>query len=216
MDSDHDRFLENNVDLPQTFFTCGYSIENYLFDEGVVLTGIKKHLQLNPADDLCGNIEQAFQEDRKLFEVRSPTILAYAIALKADGQYPILDNVAFNQLFDSIKLDLKRKQVKCAELLRCAEVESLALGVVLQYSRQLRNTHPDKFIRGKLVAQFVRTFCVRLEKKFNDTPKLNGKPLKPRIQLSKRNLISVFVDFVQIPQRLSDFLDEMESTLVAI
>lgn len=64
-----------------------------------------------------------------------------------------------------------------------------------------------------LIAQFVVNFCRRLAKRFGAKKKLNGKPLKAKIEFGKKNLVSVFVDFVEAPDRLSAFFGEMAGVL---
>lgn len=39
VDSDHDRFLGEDEYPAQTFSTCGYAVENYIYDRDVVLAG---------------------------------------------------------------------------------------------------------------------------------------------------------------------------------
>lgn len=56
VDSDHDRFLGADNYPAQTFSTCGYSVENYIYNADTVLSGIKKHFLLNKADELCEEI----------------------------------------------------------------------------------------------------------------------------------------------------------------
>lgn len=213
VDSDHDRFLGEDNYPEQTFSTCGYAIENYIYDPEVVLAGIKKYFQLNFADELCAKIRTAFELDCREFETRSKLIMSYAIALRVNDQNPSLDKVDLNSIFKLEDDGLKRRKIDCASLLASAEVEALPSAEVFKHVRLLKDTHPSTSFRGKLVAQFVVNFCRRLSKRFAAKRKINGKPLKAKIEFGKKNLISAFVDFVEVPDRLSDFFEKMEEAL---
>lgn len=213
VDSDHDRFLGEDKYPSQTFSTCGYAIENYVYDPEVVLAGIKKYFQLNMADELCGEIRAAFERDRQVFEARTKSVMSYVVALRANDYSPSLDKIDLNSLFKLEDQGLKRRKIDCADLLAKAEVEALPSADVIRHARLLRDTHPNLCFRGKLVAQFVVNFCRRLTKRFATKKKLNGKPLKAKIEFGKKNFVSTFVDFVELPDRLSDFFEEMEEAL---
>lgn len=213
IDSDHDRFLGEDKYPEQTFSTCGYAIENYFYDPEVVYAGIKKHFQLNLADELWGDIRAAFERDRQTFELRAKSFMSYVVALRINDQNPSLDKVDLNSIFKLEDDGLKRREIDCADLLANAEVEALPLVEVLKHARLLRDTDPSLCFRGKLVAQFVVNFCRRLGRRFTTRKKLNGKPLKAKIEFGKKNLVSAFVDFVDEPERLSEFFQEMEKAL---
>lgn len=213
LDSDHDKFLKEAEYPTQTFSTCGYSVENYIYDNTVILEGIKKHFQLNPSDELVDDIRDALQTDQLTFEARTRFVMSYVVALRAEDQSPNLENIGLHDIFFLSDDGLSRKKLICASLLEKAGVPAVPASAVFQYGRQQQSLDPNEFFRGKIVAQFVLNFCKRLAKRFADKPKLNGKPLKPKIEFSKRNLVSIFVDFVETPQRLSDFLDEMGAVM---
>ncbi len=213
VDTDHDRYLKQEEYPAQTFSTCGYAVENYIYDTEVIIAGINKYFQLNPADELCEEIRRAFEEDRGVFEARARSIMSYVVALRVNDQSPSLEKVNLNSIFKLEDDGLKRRRINCTDLLGAAEVEALPAAEVFKYARLLRDTHPNIFFRGKLVAQFVLNFSRRLAKRFGDRQKINGKPLRAKIDFSKNNLVSTFVDFVSEPNRLSMFFDEMEKTL---
>ncbi|MEM9009124.1 MAG: DUF4435 domain-containing protein [Cyanobacteria bacterium P01_F01_bin.86] len=215
VDSDHDRFIGEDTYPDQVFSTCGYAVENYLYDAAVVLGGIWKHFQLNPADELRSAIERAFERDRSIFERRSTSLMAYAIALRADNQSPKLDLVDLHEIFAFKNNELTIKKLRCAELLASAEVSGVSRSSYFEYLRLCRSLNPCIYIRGKLIAQFILHFCKKLENRFSNYTKLNGMPLKSKIEFGKKNIISGFLDFVEMPQRLSDFLDEMETVLAS-
>lgn len=213
IDSDHDRFVGED-DYPAQFFsTCGYSVENYIYDKSVVAAGIKKFFLLNKSDGLCEDIEAALENDRLVFESRSKYIMSYAIALRANDQNPKLEKLGIKSLFDFEGHCLKSKNLDCRELLSTVEAEPLPRSEFVRYTRLLKDYDPNVCIRGKLVAQFVLQFCRGLEKRFASTPKLNGKPLKTRVEFSKANIVSLFADFVELPPRLSGFFDNMDVVL---
>ena len=213
VDSDHDCFVGVAGYPAHTFSTCGYSVENYLYDTEVVLSGIKKHFQLNPADELCDEVRAAFEGDRQVFEARAKSLMSYVVALRANDQSPKLDKVDLNAVFELQDDGLSPRNIDCVALLAAAEVDPLPSNEVLQHARLLRHCHPNSYIRGKLVAQFVVNFCRRIAKRFADKHKLNGRPLKAKIEFGKNNFVSVFVDFVDVPHRLRDFFEEMEEVL---
>lgn len=213
LDSDHDRFLKEDEYPTQTFSTCGYSVENYVYDRNVIIAGIKKHFQLNPSDELIDDIRDALEADQLTFEARTRFVMSYVVALRARDQSPDLEGIGLHEIFCLSDNGLSRKNLTCATLLEKAGVAAVPATFVFQYARQQQSFDPNQFFRGKFVAQFVLDFCKRLAKRFADKPKLNGKPLKPKIEFSKRNLVSSFVDFVETPQRLSNFLDEMDAVI---
>lgn len=213
LDSDHDRFLEEDEYPTHTFSTCGYSVENYIYDSAVILAGIEKHFQLNPSDELVDDIRDALEADKLTFEARTRFVMSYVVALRAEDQTPDLEGIGLHDIFCLSDVGLSHKKLSCAALLEKAGVTAVPATVACKYARQLQSFDPNHFFRGKLVSQFVLNFCKRLAKRFADKAKLNGKPLKPKIEFSKRNLVSTFVDFVETPTRLSDFLDEMDVVL---
>lgn len=213
IDSDHDRFLEENKYPAQTFSTCGYAIENYIYDHQVLIAGIKKHFQLNSADELCKDIRQALEFDCQVFERRAMSIMSYAVALRVNDKNPNLENIHLNSIFHLEDGGLKVRKIDCTGLLATAEAEPLDANEVLRHARLLRNTHPNEYVRGKLAAQFMINFCRRLAKRFAHKKKLNGKPLKSKIEFGKNNLISNFIDFVEMPDRLLEFFTEMDAIL---
>lgn len=215
IDSDHDRFLGQDDYPAQTFSTCGYAVENYIYEPDVILRGIRKHFQLNAADELCEEVQNALERDRFVFELRVRTIMSYSVALRANDQCPDLDKVDLNSIFELNDDGLKRRNVDCAALITAGDVAPLTSAEIYRHARLLRNTNPNVFFRGKLVAQFVVNFCRRLSKRFRSKQKLNGKPLKAKIEFGKNNLISAFVDFVEAPDRLLEFFDEMDEALSA-
>jgi hypothetical protein len=215
IDADHDRFLGQDDYPAQTFSTCGYAVENYIYDPEVILKGIRKHFQLNPADELCAEVQNALERDRDVFEVRARTIMSYSVALRTNDQSPDLDKVDLNSIFELNDDGLKRRKIDCAALLAAGGVAPLTSAEIYKHARLLRNANPNVFFRGKLVSQFVVNFCRRLAKRFRSKQKLNGKPLKAKIEFGKNNLISAFVDFVEAPDRLLEFFEEMEAALGA-
>lgn len=216
VDSDHDRFLGEHDYPPHFFSTCGYAVENYIYDSEVVLTGIKKYFHLNSADQLCNDIRAAFEIDRQVFEDRAKSIMSYVVALRVSDQHPSLDKVDLNLIFRLENSGLKRRRIDCAGLLAAIEVEALVTSEVFRHARQLRDTDPNVYLRGKLVAQFVVNFCRRLPKRFTSKQKLNGKQLKAKIEFGKHNIVSAFADFVEPPERLLDFFEEMDEVLKTV
>ena len=216
VDSDHDAFLKKVRCPDNTFFTCGYAVENYFLDSSVVLSGIRKHFRLSQSDELFEDIRKEFETDLKLFEARAKSFMAYVIALRVNGQNPSLDEVDFHSIFVLVDGKMRRKSIDCTELLEAAKVSHLDTAEVFRHARNLRNVQPFIFVRGKLVAQFILQFCRKLEKRFESREKLNGMPLKSDFDFGRKNLISVFVDFVKPPIPLVKFFDEMEITLDAV
>lgn len=210
IDADHDRLIGIEEDLENTFVTCGYAIENYIYDQGVVLSAIDRHYQLNSADDLRGEISHCLHADRQIFEARASTVMSYLLALRRSNQDPNLDRVNFNVFFSYQDGSLIKKNVSCSEVVEWMNVDRVEAGRLLGIMREAQLMDKNILFRGKILAQFIISFFRNLPKRFEGREKLNGKPLKSKTDLGKGNFIASFLDFTDCPDRLSDFFDLME------
>lgn len=210
IDADHDRLIGIDEDLENTFVTCGYAVENYIYDDNVVLPAIDRLYQLNNADDLRGEISRCWHADCHVFEVRASTVMSYLLALRRSNQDPNLDRVNFNAFFAYQDGVLEKKTVSCNDLVEWMNVDRVEIRLLLETMRETQRLEKNAFFRGKMLAQFIISFFRNLPKRFDGREKLNGKPLKPKTDLGKANFIASFLDFTDCPDRLTDFFDTME------
>jgi hypothetical protein len=213
LDADHDRFIGADEYPSQTFSTCGYAVENYIYDSDVVMSGVKKYFSLNGSDPLFDEIRDAFERDIRIFEEQSKSVMSYVIALRANDCDPNLDDINLHMICNLEDSGLKSKNRVCGRLLEAAGVDAIHYSEFAKYFRVVRTFHPHIFIRGKLVSQFVVNFCKRLSARFSDRSKINGKPLKAKVEFGKKNCVSLFADFVVEPDRLSAFFASMDEVL---
>ncbi|MEO9827642.1 MAG: DUF4435 domain-containing protein [Paracoccaceae bacterium] len=215
VDTDHDCLIGRDIYPAQTFSTCGYSIENYFYDSDTVFAGIMRHFRLNPADDLCKEIRTAFEHDRSLFERRSTPIMSYAVALRINDQDPKLDNFGLHALFDLHSSGIRKKPQDFNIFLRAVQATTLPRCELFRVRRLLKGRDPNEFFRGKFVASFVLNFCRKLAKRFENKPKLNGKPLKASMEFGGNSLVNAFIDYIDMPERLSSFFDTIDVKIQA-
>ncbi|MEP3113528.1 DUF4435 domain-containing protein [Nisaea sp.] len=210
IDTDHDKILGID-DYPENFFsTCGYSVENYFFDEEIIMSGIKKYFQINPSDEILTEISNLLKSDRNTFEGRFMAIMAFAVELRKKDHSPELKNLKFNTFFEYKNLSLKKKNVQCEHLLHQTKINLEDEFSVWRSTRDVRKMDTRTVIRGKYCTQFILNFIRHLPEKFQNREKSNGKPLKQKVELGNNNLISLFAEFVELPERLSTFMDKME------
>ncbi len=214
LDSDHDRFIGASNYPEQTFNTCGYSVESYLYCEKTCLAAIKKCYQLRDNDPLLNEVEKRIESDFHKFEKRALSVMAYVVALRKDDQVLSLDGLTFSHMFEFSESGLNRKQLRCDPALEAVQAQSkLCLPNFLVALRELKGHCPSQIIRGKLVAQFVLHLIKGIPSFFKDQTKLNGKPLKPRVELGKRNIMYVVSGEINTPPRLEEFLDKIDASL---
>lgn len=213
VDSDHDKFVGVNNDGENTFITCGYSIENYILDESVIIEGVLKYFQFNRADPLINEVRRCLKIDVDVFQKRTFSVMIYAVALREMDISPDLDAITLRDLFAVVDGELQQSHVDCADLLRKAGVSEISTVEYRMTWRRLRYSDWNCVVRGKLTAQFVLNFCRNLQKRLSRKSKINGKPVRAKIDFSKRNLVSIFSEFIEEPVRLRSFLDEMIDAL---
>ena len=214
VDSDHDQFIGASDYPEQTFNTCGYSVENYLHCENTCVAAIKRCYQLRDTDPLVQQIEARVASDFQVFEKRAITVMAYVVALRKDDQILSLDNFPFANMFEFNSSGLNTKKVECDPALEAIEAQTkVSSKDFLATLRELRRQDPVPIIRGKLVAQFVLHLIKGIPSFFKGQNKINGKPLKSKVDLGKKNVLHVVSDHIAIPQRFEEFLAEIGASL---
>lgn len=214
IDSDHDEFI-GTADYPeQAFNTCGYSVENYLQCTETCTAAIKKCYQLRDSDPLVQHVEARVSSDFKTFEKRASSIMTYVVALRRNDQVLSLDDLHFSDVFEFTELGLSKKKIDCEKL--CSSVGAgveLGFGDFLSTLRELGDNKPTEIIRGKLVAQFILHLIKGVPSFFKGQTKLNGRELKSRVDLGKKNILHVVSEFIEIPPRFDEFIDGIEVSL---
>jgi hypothetical protein len=214
VDSDHDRFIGEAEYPNQTFNTCGYSVENYLQDVDVCVSAIRHCYQLRDSDPLVPAVIARVNADFRLFERRASTLMAYAVGLRMEDQILSLDELKFSSVFDFTESGLRKKPMVCNEMLTNVEAQSkLSSNAFKTQLRKLKKQAPSNVIRGKMVAQFVLHLIKCVPGFFKGQTKLNGKPLKSRIEIGKKNILHVVSEFIAIPPRFDAFVNQIEAQI---
>lgn len=131
-----------------------------------------------------------------------------------EDQILSLDELKFSSVFEFTESGLRKKTVVCNELLTDVEAQSkLSLDALKTLLRNLKKEAPSHVIRGKLVAQFVLHLIKCVPNFLKGQTKLNGKPLKSRVELGKKNILHVVSEHIVIPPRFDAFVDEIEALI---
>lgn len=214
VDSDHDRFIEQGEYPEQMFNTCGYSIENYCFDKQALRDVARKCYQLNINDpiyvDLAVKIDDAFAT----FCDATRPIMSYVVGLRSQDQALNMDGLHFSDLFEFREEGLVSKELSIKYLLqKIGSTGSLSPKEFEEFQENLAEEEIEAICRGKLISQFLLNFLKSVPTQFANRSKFNGKPLKSKLEIGKKNLILTFGNFIDIPPRLKEFLERLRSSL---
>lgn len=214
VDTDHDRYISQAEYPAQTFNTCGYSVENYCFDKQALRSVARKCYQLNLDDpiyvDLEGKIDAAFE----VFCTVTRPVMSYVVGLRRQDQILDMDQLHFVDLFELEEAGLISKDVDIGKLAeKMGSPNLLSDAEFKDCEKDLISEKVAVFCRGKLVSQFLLNFLKSIPKLFAGIDRLNGKPLKSKIEVGRKNLILIFAEFIDVPARLRTFLEQIASEL---
>lgn len=214
VDTDHDRYIKQAKYPFQTFNTCGYSVENYCFDEHALRSVARKCYQLNLNDPIYIDLEEKIGAAFEVFCTTARPIMSCIIGLRMEDQSLDMDQVHFKDLFEFTDMGLIAKEFDINVLSKKMGSPKLLTKAELNSCEQdLSNEKIVVFCRGKLISQFLLNFLKSIPKLFDGLVRLNGKPLRLKIEISKKNLILIFAEFISVPVRLKTFLEQVASDL---
>ena len=207
VDTDHDIYLGLDEYPVNTFNTCGYSIESYVYEESIVREVVKRNFSVSAGDPLLEDIMDSFRRDREVFEGCVAVLMLWAICLRKKDINIELKKVNFSDIFRIKVNGLEVLDYSCRDLLRkvnskhavtadeLGEIE----GVVVDHSL-------SKYVRGKLLLQFLTAFFNIIDERFRGREKINGFPLKKKVDFGKKSTLFHCASFVECPERLESFL----------
>lgn len=214
IDSDHDRYIGIEKYPENVFATAGYSIESYAFDFKGIIRLVRKHFQLNESDPVLQEIGGRIEIDMLNFAKGARRVMAYAICLRSKDEDIEMDKLHFVDFFEFRDGRLVNKKVDCRVCL-----DSLNCNLKLSYSevsrciRSIRRDATELVVRGKLILQFIVSLFKQISRDYDKAIKLNGKPLRMKMELNSRNFMLQFAEVVDPPESVLNSLSVIRAAV---
>jgi hypothetical protein len=209
VDADHDRYLDIE-EYPDNFFvTCGYSIENYFFDRELIIEISRLCYNIQESDPILKYISNKFDEDSEIFINRAASIMTLLILLRLNDIDFDKNEIKYSKLFEYNKHGvLLKKKFSCDNFpvtSKLSKVTDISYSDIISLRRNLRNDDPQCIIRGKIISEFIAYFVKSLQPFLSDKKKMNGKTIKLKIDLNRKNLIHIYTRIMPSIEKLVKF-----------
>lgn len=206
IDRDHDDFVGINASRDDTYVTDGYSIEWEVVSSNILIEVFKENFGVSQSDEILQKFEDFVVESMKVLIPRYRTIMCMAIALRKMDYEPNFDKLGIKSLFYLENKKYRKKKISFSDITIAMECpHDLSFACILKELEESKDKQDKLVIRGKTM---ISICCDLLNEMASDplSVKQNGRKIKAKIQIGKKNFLHIAYRHSNIPKSLEGFL----------
>ncbi|MYZ50139.1 DUF4435 domain-containing protein [Propylenella binzhouense] len=207
IDKDHDEFIGINHARADTYVTDGYSIEWDVCNEAAIVHVLQRNYTIMSGDPLLESFRVFWRRSTTAVLPRLRTVMAGIVLIRQQDIDPSLDGLTVNALFEFRSGAYERRRLSFDRFREMVETEWMpSQGEWVAMLRILSGTPDSSYVRGKILVSF---YCDMISRFAADCShrKSNGRLLKPKIQIGKRNFIHLAIPLLTVPSSLRVFFE---------